>query len=332
MAKVLVIGCNSFTGGYVVDELLGKSKHQVMGVDRVKKGALFVPYVARLAKVNEKRWRFLKADLNSDMDRLLRAAARWQPDYVMNLAALSEVAPSWDHPDQWFETNVVALTRLIDGLRKIDGIKRYCHISTPEVYGSCQGAVKEDASLNPSTPYAASKAAADLSLLTFHKNYEFPVVWTRAANVYGAHQQLFKILPRTAIYLRMGKKIQLHGGGTAVRAFIHARDVARAYVAVMLRGKMGEIYHVAPNDTVTVRELVEKMCNIYGVPFKEAVQMADKRPGHDSAYILDAGKITKELKWQPKISLDKGLGEVNEWVDKYWSQIQKQPLDYIHNA
>lgn len=336
MSKIIVIGCNAFSGGYVVDELLRDSRNQVIGVDRVAKGALFVPYVKRLesmkASDRKRRWRFAQFDLNEDMPGLLAMIKKAKPDYVMNLAALSEVAPSWEHPDQWFETNVVALTRMVNGLKDIRSIKKYCHISTPEVYGSVSGAVKEDNRLNPSTPYAASKAAADLSLLTFYKNYGFPVVWTRAANVYGAHQQIFKILPRTAIYLRLGKKIQLHGGGTAVRAFIHVRDVARAYIAVMLRGRVGDVYHIAPENTVTIRELVEIMCGIYGVPFDKAVEVTPARPGHDSAYILDAGKIRSELKWQPKIPLEKGLKEVNAWVDQYWKQIEKQDLEYKHQA
>lgn len=330
MKKIVVIGCNSFTGGYVIDELLKKQGVKVLGIDRVQKGPAFLPYLKRAA-ADKKKWEFGQYDLNKDMLALVEHVKKFQPEYVMNLAALSEVAPSWEHPDQWFETNVVALTRLINGLKDIGSLKRYCHISTPEVYGSCKGAVKEDARLNPSTPYAASKAAADLSLLTFYKNYGFPVVWTRAANVYGAHQQLFKILPRTAIFLRMGKKIQLHGGGTAVRSFIHVRDVARAYIAVMLRGQTGEIYHIAPDNTVTIRELVERMCELNGKTLDEAVEMAPARPGHDSAYILDAGKIKAELKWLPKISLDKGLGEVNSWVDQYWRQIKKESLEYVHN-
>src|SRR4029077_17048135 len=131
-------------------------------------------------------------------------------------------------------------------------LKRYVHISSPEVYGTCEGTVKEDAPLNPSTPYAASKASGDLFLWTLVKNFNFPLVMIRATNVYGAHQQLFKIIPRTAIYLKLGKTIELHGGGTAVKSYIHVRDVSQGELLAMEHGRKGEIYHFSPDCGVAV--------------------------------------------------------------------------------
>src|SRR5207253_11451808 len=111
-----------------------------------------------------------------------------------------------------------------------------------------------------STPYAASKAAGDLSLFTFYKNFGFPLVMIRATNVYGAHQQLFKIIPRSAIYLKLGKTIELHGGGTAIKSYIHIRDVSVGELAVMEKGEMGQIYHLSPDAGVSVKKVVEEIC------------------------------------------------------------------------
>ncbi|MFH1353962.1 MAG: GDP-mannose 4,6-dehydratase [bacterium] len=328
MHKVAIIGCNSFTGAYVVDELLAAGKHQVLGIDREEKPEMFLPYVKR----DLSSFRFFKADINKDMDALKVVLASEQPDYVMNLAALSEVAQSWDNPVQWMQTNVTALTELADFLRQLPSLKKFTQISTPEVYGSVTGKIDETAPLNPSTPYAASKAAFDLLLNTFYKNYHFPVVYMRASNVYGAGQQLFKIVPRTAIYLKLGKTLQLHGGGTAVRSFIHVRDVARAYVEGMFKGLPGEVYHVSPDDTIRIRDLVKQICDITGYDFSKVTEEAGARMGHDDAYMLDSSKARGEFNWQPEILLTQGLTEAIDWVEENWVEIKKQSLEYVHAA
>ena len=137
----------------------------------------------------------------------------FRPDYIVNFSAQGMVAQSWENPDQWFQTNGMALMSLADRLKQENYLKRFIQISTPEVYGSCSGHIKEDAALNPSTPYAASKASGDLSLIPYYKNYNFPVVFTRATNVYGAHQQLYRIIPRAVICIKQNKKTQLQGEG-----------------------------------------------------------------------------------------------------------------------
>src|SRR5262249_12972021 len=148
-------------------------------------------------------YRYAQLDMNQDMPQILALLDEVQPDYIVNFAAQSEVAPSWEHPEHWFQTNTVALAKMVNHLRKQKYLKRYLHISSPEAYGTCVGNVTEQVTDNPSTPYAASKAAADMLLSVYHKQYGFPLVTVRATNVYGARQQLFKIVPRSVIFIKL---------------------------------------------------------------------------------------------------------------------------------
>jgi dTDP-glucose 4,6-dehydratase len=328
MKTCFVIGSNSFSGSDFVDHLLEATDWRVVGTSRSpEKSALFLPYKARK---DLSRFEFQQADLNHDMPKLKKLLVERKPSYIVNFAAQSEVAPSWKNPEQWFRTNAVAIAELGNFLKDQDWLEKYVHISSPEVYGTCEGVVRETAPLNPSTPYAASKAAGDLFLLTLVKNFKFPLVMIRATNVYGAHQQLFKIIPRTAIYLKLGRKIELHGGGVAVKSYIHIRDVSRGELAALKNGRKGELYHLSPDAGVAVREVVEKICEFMGKDFDRVTTSVAERLGQDKAYVIDSKKAREELGWKPKIGLDEGLKQVCDWVEKEWDGIRKEPLEYVH--
>lgn len=324
---VLVVGSNSFSGSDFVDLLLETGRYRVIGVSRSpEKSEAFLPYLARKSP----DFRFVQLDLNKDLERLVALLDAERPEYVVNFAAQSEVGPSWDNPGQWFQTNAVALTELANALKGRAHLKRYVHISSPEVYGTCEGVVKEDGPLNPSTPYAASKAAGDLSLFTYVKNFGLPLVMIRATNVYGAHQQLFKIIPRSVINLKLGKVIQLHGGGVAVKSYIHIRDVSRGELAAMEKGRAGEIYHLSPDGGVEVREAVRLICERLGKDFAASTQAVAERLGQDKAYVIDSSKARAEFGWKPEIGIAKGIDGVVSWIDRRWDEISASPLDYVH--
>ncbi|MBP9841509.1 MAG: GDP-mannose 4,6-dehydratase [Simkaniaceae bacterium] len=329
MRKVVVIGSNSFSGSDFIDHLLEVGGYEVLGISRSKeKDPLFLPY----KRHGRDHFTFFQADLNKDLDALEQKFDAFQPDYIVNFAAQSEVAPSWVNPADWFQTNAVAITGLANMLKDKIYLKKYVHISSPEVYGHCEGNVTEEAPVNPSTPYAASKAAGDLSLFTFAKNCHFPLVMVRATNVYGSHQQLFKIIPRTIIYLKQGKKIQLHGGGVAVKSYIHIRDVSCGERLIMEKGKIGEIYHLSPSKGVSVKEVVETICCELGLKFEDCTEAVSERLGQDKAYVIDSTKATKQLSWTPKISLIEGIRQAICHINAHFSDIQKEPLEYIHKA
>ena len=326
--KIVVLGANSFSGQDFVDLLLDDPNNEVIGVSRsAERTALFLRYKSR---PDLSQYRYHQFDFNHDTHKLLALLDAEQPGQIVNFAAQSEVAPSWEHPEHWFQTNTVSLALLVNHLRKQKYLRRYLHISSPEVYGTCVGTVAEAAPMNPSTPYAASKAAADFLLRTYHKQFGFPLVTVRATNVYGARQQLFKIIPRSAIYVKLGKKIQLHGGGKAVKSYIHIRDVSRGELAVLERGQPGQIYHLSPDCGVAVRDVVETICNSMGRKFAEATTVVEERPGQDAAYVIDSTRARTELGWAPQIGLREGLTEVSRWVEENWVEITRQSLEYQH--
>ena len=327
---VVVIGSNSFSGGDFVDLLLAETDYRVVGVSRSpEKSPLFLAYRERR---DLSRFAFHQLDLNRDMPRLLAMLAELEPEYIVNFAAQSEVAPSWEHPEHWFQTNAVAIARLGNFLRRQSWLERYVHISSPEVYGSCEGQVSENAALNPSTPYAASKAAGDLMLATLVKNFDFPLVTIRATNVYGPRQQLFKIIPRSVIYLKLGRIIELHGGGSAVKSYVHIRDVSRGELAAMERGRPGEIYHLSPDRGVAVRDVVRLICERTANDFERVTRSTTERLGQDRAYVISSSKARSELSWRPEIDLQQGIEQVVAWIEIGWDEIRKEPLEYQHRA
>lgn len=325
--KVLVLGSNSFSGATFVDYLLERG-HDVIGCSRSPEPSdVFLPYKWQ---PRDGSFRFFQYDLNRDLDALLALIDREKPPYVVNFAAQSMVAESWANPDQWFMTNVVSTVRFQDQLRRRDFLEKYVHVTTPEVYGSTSGFVTEDAPFNPSTPYAVSRAAADMSLRTFFANYGFPVVFTRAANVFGPGQQLYRIVPRTVLFIRLGRKIQLHGGGHSERSFIHGRDVAEATSLIMQQAPPGEAFHISTTRTIRIRDLVRMICHGMNASFEDVTETVGERAGKDAAYRLDSSKLRSTLGWTDRIPLEQGIDETIAWVDRNLEALKQEPFDYIH--
>jgi dTDP-glucose 4,6-dehydratase len=169
-----------------------------------------------------------------------------------------------------------------------------------------------------------------MSLRTFHAAYGFPVVTTRAANVYGPGQQLYRIIPRTILFILLGRKLQLHGGGISTRSFIHMKDVCDATWRIMKDGENGQEYHISTNEIISIRSLVEQICAKLNVTFDDHVEFVGDRVGKDSAYHLDSKKVRTELGWKEGISLEQGLDECMLWVKDNLGVLMNQPLDYQH--
>jgi dTDP-glucose 4,6-dehydratase len=242
------------------------------------------------------------------------------------------VGESWLNPDHWMTTNVVSLVRLQELLRRYERLERYVHITTPEAYGSTEGWVREDAPFNPSTPYAVSRAAGDMSLKSYFSAYGFPALFTRAANVYGPGQQLYRIIPRTILAAMTGEKLRLDGGGKSVRVFIHMRDVSDATLRIAHMGTLGETYHISGYELVSIRSLVEMVLERLGKSFEQCVEIGPERPGKDSTYTLDSFKLRTELGWRDKISLGEGIDDVIAWAQRFVADIPALPSKYMHKV
>ena len=327
--RVLVIGSNSFSGAHFVAYLLQRGA-EVIGISRsVEHQDVYLPYRWNGVPAN---FRFLLANVNDDLRRIVAVLQDMRPEYVVNFGAQSMVAESWTHPTHWFRTNVLAQVALHDELRKMRFMRRYLHVATPEVYGTCDGPVTEDHPFRPSTPYAVSRAACDLSLRTFLAHYGFPVVTTRAGNVYGPAQRLYRIIPRTIMMIRLGQKLPLHGGGASLRSFVHIRDVAEGTYLAMKKGQPGECFHLATMEPVTIRALVDRVCVRAGVNVDDVVEIVGERPGKDQAYLLDSTRARTRLGWSDTVSLDEGIDDTMAWIDRHFDVLKDEPLDYVHKV
>ena len=324
--RIVVIGSNSFSGASLIRQALEQGD-EILGISRSPENkTCLLPYKWSA----QDRFQFRQLNLNDHTDQIVNEIKNFETTHIINFAAQAMVAESWQSPDHWYQTNVVANVRLHDQLRQMNSLRKYVHVSTPEVYGSCSGLVDESHLFSPSTPYATSRVACDMHLLNFFKNYDFPVVFTRAANVYGPGQQLYRIIPRTILCIKLGKKLQLHGGGKSLRSFIHIRDVAEATLDIAAKASPPNAFHLSTDQHVSIRNLVELIFIKMGADFEKLVEASPDRPGKDDAYLLDSSKAKKEFDWEPKVSLEEGIEETIDWVQNNFDDLIKGPMEYIH--
>ena len=332
--KFLVIGSNSFSGSHFVSEAL-RSGYEVWGTSRSKEAnRIFLAYKWFLDISNNgvsNDFHFKSIDLNLHLKDLVSLIDEVRPTHVVNFAAQGMVAESWLNPTHWYRTNLLSQVAFHDELRKRTFIQKYLHVTTPEVYGSTDiGWIKEDTPFSPSTPYAVSRAACDLHLLSFFKSYKFPVVFTRAANVYGPGQQLYRIIPRTILSVRTGKPMTLHGGGGSKRSFIHIKDVVRATLRLALEAEPGSTWHLSTKESISIRELVQLICDITNTSFNDIVEIGKERLGKDQSYLLDSDSIRNKFNWNDDIKLDEGLKETINWIDLNLTDMKEISWEYNH--
>ena len=336
--KMLVIGSNSFSGSHYVAEAL-KTGHQVWGVSRSREpNKTFLPYRWERKNdgkplANQENYKFKSINLNKQLEDLIELVDYIKPEIIVNFAAQGMVAESWINPTHWYTTNVVSQVALHDELRKRSFIQKYVHVTTPEVYGDTgKKWIKEHNYFSPSTPYAVSRAACDMHLKSFYDAYGFPVVFTRAANVYGPGQQLYRIIPRTLLSAKTGKPMQLHGGGESERAFIHIRDVVKGTLKLALEGEPGTTWHLSSQKSCSIKKLVEEICKLTQVDFNKIVRRSEDRLGKDQSYLLDSSAMRKTHNWSDKTSLKEGLKETIAWIDANIETLKELPWSYTHKT
>ena len=331
--KFLIIGSNSFSGSHFVNEVL-KKDNKVIGISRSPQPKdIFLPYKWKNNKQKiqlKDNFKFIQLDLNKDLQKIVFLINQHEPEYIINFASQGMVAESWLNPIHWYKTNLLSQVCLHNEIRNFKFIKKYVHISTPEIYGNTKDWIKENNNFNPSTPYSVSRAACEMHLMSFFKAYNFPVVFTRAANVYGPGQQLYRIVPRTILSCLTGEKLNLHGGGYSKRAFIHISDVVKATLKIAIEADPGSSWHISTNESLTIRNIVSLICEITNTPFHSIVEENEERLGKDKNYLLDSSKLNNCLNWNPQIGLDKGLRQTINWVDKNLNELKNLPWLYEH--
>lgn len=329
VSNVLILGSNSFAGAATVEACL-RSGMNVCGVSRS-------PEINGAFRVYDKvqnidKYTFEKIDINKDFEKLVCLIDFVKPDAIIDFAGQGMVAQSWANPDQWYQTNILAKSKLHKFLIGNKNLNAYIRVSTPEVYGSSDKLLDEQAPYNPSTPYAVSHAATDMSLNAFYNQFDFPVITARFANFYGPGQQLYRIVPRTILAAMGNGKLTLDGGGTSIRSFIHSRDVASGIIATMRHGFYGETYHFSTDEFVSIKELVVKISDLMGIEVKYFCVDGPERMGKDQAYLMDAKKAAAILGWSSEVSLSSGLTETIEWVKANIDDLRKRPLEYAHQV
>jgi len=276
------------------------------------------------------RYEFFKADIaNADaMDALM---LEHQFFAVVNFAAESHVDRSINSPENFIHTNVIGTSVLLNSVRK-HGVQRFVQISTDEVYGSLgkTGKFKENSPLDPSSPYSASKAGADLLTLAHHKTHNQEVIVTRCSNNYGPYQFPEKLIPLMIIKALRDESLPVYGDGMNVRDWIHVEDHCAAVVAALFEGKTGAVYNFGGGTEMTNLDLVKMILKQLGKP-TGLISFVTDRPGHDRRYAIDSSFAQKQLKWKPRKDFKRGLESTIQWYidnQSWWQPLLERAGRY----
>jgi len=309
MSRILVTGGCGFIGSNFVRYVLETEPDvSVVNFDCLT----YAGNLANLADLREHpRHRFIKGDIT---DRpAVRAALSDGIDSIIHFAAESHVDRSILDSGPFVRTNVLGTQVLLDAAREFQ-IKRFVQVSTDEVYGSLgpTGAFTEETPLAPNSPYAASKAAADLLVRSYTHTFGLPALTTRCSNNYGPYQFPEKLIPLFISNLLADQPVPVYGDGQQIRDWLHVRDHCAAIVAVWKHGRVGEVYNIGGRTEKTNLELTHLLLDLLGKP-RSLIRFVADRPGHDRRYAIDCSKIERELGWRPTVAFDEGLRQTIAW-------------------
>ena len=261
------------------------------------------------------RFHFEKADI-CNKEAVYKIVQKYNPDCIVNFAAESHVDRSVENPEVFLKTNIIGTSVLLDAVNSF-GIKRFHQISTDEVYGDLpidrtELKFDEKSPIKPSSPYSASKAAADMLCLSYYRTYGTPVTISRCSNNYGAYQFPEKLIPLMICNAKDNKPLPVYGDGKNVRDWIYVSDHCRAVDMIVRRGQIGEIYNVGGNSEKSNIEVVKKILDVLLKPASLIMYVKD-RPGHDRRYAINAEKLKNELGWKPETNFSEGIIQTIKW-------------------
>jgi len=328
MSKILVTGGAGFIGSNFVRMVLKSRDHEIVNLDALT-------YAGNLENLTEiegdPRYSFVRGDI-AERESLAAAFAAHRPEIVVHFAAESHVDRSVLDASDFIRTNVLGTQNLLD-VARAQGVERFVHVSTDEVYGSlgATGLFREDTPLQANSPYSASKAGSDLLVRAAFHTHGFPGVITRCSNNYGPFQFPEKLIPLMIANALEDEPLPVYGDGMNVRDWIHVTDHCEGVLAVMERGVAGEVYNLGGNAERANIDVVKEILRLLGKP-ESLIQYVTDRPGHDRRYAMDIDKIGRELGWRPRLGFEQGLAATVDWYVQqrdWWERVRSGAyLDY----
>lgn len=320
----LITGGAGFIGSNFVFHLLQtQEQSRIVCFDKLT----YAGNLNTLSKIlSHPRFRFVKGDI-CDKTAVSRIFEEEHPDYVVNFAAESHVDRSIENPGVFLQTNICGCGVLMDACLKY-GVSRFHQVSTDEVYGDLpldrpELMFTEDMPLHTSSPYSASKAAADLLVLSYFRTYNLPVTISRCSNNYGPFHFPEKLIPLMIIHALNDQPLPVYGDGKNVRDWLYVEDHCRAIDLIVSRGRVGEVYNVGGHNERTNLEIVNCILEKLGKP-DSLIQFVKDRPGHDRRYAIDFSKLHKELGYQPQVPFEAGISKTIDWYldhADWWQKI-----------
>ena len=305
--NILVCGGAGFIGSaFIRNNLKNNSDSKITNLDILTIGS----NLKNLKDVESfSNYKFLKDDIRNQsvINDLVK-----NTDAIINFAAESHVDRSIANPNPFLDTNILGTYSILEATRKFD--KQFIHVSTDEIYGDAYGqsSFDENSQINPSNPYAATKAAADHLVSSYHRTYGINCITTRCTNNFGSYQFPEKLIPKTIIRSIKNLKIPLYGDGMQIRSWIYVNDHAKAIENLISKGKPGNVYNITAYEEITNKTIVEKILDILKKPHSMIEHVGD-RPGHDKRYSINCSKIENEIGWKHQYNFDYALKQTVTW-------------------
>ena len=330
MKKIIVTGGLGFIGSNLIDLLIDKN-YYVINIDKVTYSSNY--YNVKEYK-NSKKYKFIKCDIKDR--KLKKIIHEYKPIGIFNLAAETHVDRSIDNPDSFIQSNIVGVFNLLECFKEYSkkNKSKLIHISTDEVYGDIlTGRSSENYPYQPSSPYAASKAASDHLVSSYVRTYNMPAIITNCSNNYGPKQHPEKLVPKLIYNILNNKPLPIYGKGTNSREWIYVKDHCEALIKVFTKGKIGEFYNIGSNKNLNnlqvTKELINVSKNRINIGKKVKILFVKDRPGHDVRYALNSNKLKKKLGWKPRTNFRQGIKLTFEWYYKnkrYYKSLSKKDI------
>ena len=330
MKKVIVTGGLGFIGSNLIDLLISKNYH-VINIDKITYSSNF--YNIKEHR-NSQKYKFIKCDIKEK--KIKKILFSYKPIAIFNLAAETHVDRSIDNPESFIQSNIVGVYNLLECFKEFS--KKYksklIHISTDEVYGDIlTGRSAENYPYQPSSPYAASKAASDHLVNSYVRTYKIPAIVTNCSNNYGPKQHPEKLIPKLIYNILNNKPLPIYGRGTNSREWIYVKDHCEALLRVLTKGKAGQFYNIGSNKNLSNLQVSKKLIkiskNYIKLKNKVKITFVKDRPGHDIRYALNSNKIKNKLGWSPRTNFEQGIKLTFDWYNKnkaYYKSLSKKDI------